>query len=166
MTRAISLEAVQEDEASLTLEDFLPYRLNLLSATVSSALARIYAERFQLTIPQWRIIATLGQYDTRTGRDIALHGMMHKSTVSRAVAALEARGLIRREPNPDDMREEHLRLTDEGRVIYDEVAPEALGFEQRLTAALDPAERQILSTLLARLHARARDLAPNLEVAE
>jgi DNA-binding MarR family transcriptional regulator len=166
MTHAIPLSAVQEEKASLTLENFLPYRLNLLSATVSGALARIYAERFQLTIPQWRIIATLGQYETRTGRDIALHGMMHKSTVSRAVAALATRGLIRREPNPDDMREEHLRLTDEGRAIYHEVAPEALGFEERLTAALEPSERQVLSTLLARLHAQARDLAPNLEVAE
>jgi len=166
MTKASPLQAIREEKASLTLEEFLPYRLNLLSATVSGALARIYAERFQLTIPQWRIIATLGQYDTRTGRDIALHGMMHKSTVSRAVAALEARGLIAREPNPDDMREEHLRLTDEGRVIYDEVAPEALGFESRLTDALEPAERDLLFKLLARLHAQARNLAPNLEVGE
>jgi DNA-binding MarR family transcriptional regulator len=166
MTKSSPLQVLQEDKASLTLEEFLPYRLNLLSATVSGALARIYAERFQLTIPQWRIIATLGQYDTRTGRDIALHGMMHKSTVSRAVAALEARGLIAREPNPEDMREEHLRLTDEGRTIYDEVAPEALRFESRLTDALEPAERQLFFTLLARLHAQARNLAPNLEVGE
>ena len=166
MTKASPLATVRDDAASLTLEEFLPYRLNLLSATVSGALARIYADRFQLTIPQWRIIATLGQYETRTGRDIALHGMMHKSTVSRAVAALEARGLVAREPNPEDMREEHLRLTVQGRAIYDEVAPEALNFEKRLTDALEPAERRTLFTLLTRLHAQACKLAPNLEVGE
>jgi DNA-binding MarR family transcriptional regulator len=158
--------AVRSDDQALTLEEFLPYRLAVLAATVSGALARIYADRFRLTIPQWRIIATLGQFETCTGRDIAGHGMMHKSTVSRAVSALENRGLVERRSNPDDMREEHLRLTPEGRAIYDEVAPEALGFETRLTSALEPAERRTLFALLARLDARARDLAPNLEVSE
>ncbi len=164
MTPVTSLKAIDRSEMHLTLEEFLPYRLNLLAATVSGALARIYADRFQLTIPQWRIIATLGQYGVRTGRDIALHGMMHKSTVSRSVAALEARGLLLREANPEDMREEHLRLTDEGRAIYDAVVPEALAFEERLAGALDPQERATLSALLSRLEAEARRLAPALEV--
>jgi len=64
----------------LTLERFLPYRLNVLASVVSNALARIYAERFGITIPQWRIIATLGQFDTRTARDIAGHAVMRATS--------------------------------------------------------------------------------------
>ena len=122
--------AANDSRALLKLEEFLPYRLVILSARTSNALARIYAERFQLTIPQWRIIATLGQYTVCTGRDIAQHGMMHKSTVSRAVTALVERGLLRKEPNAFDMREEHLRLTHEGRAIYEAVVPQARTFEE------------------------------------
>src|SRR5829696_1349936 len=96
----------------IELERFLPYRLNALAARISNALAEIYQQRFDLSIPGWRVIATLGQYGVRTARDIAAHGVMHKSTVSRAVVALVARGLVARKANPDDMREELLTLTE------------------------------------------------------
>ncbi len=58
----------------VVLERFLPYRLNVLASLTSNALAQIYADRFGLTIPAWRVVATLGQYGVRTARDIAAHG--------------------------------------------------------------------------------------------
>jgi DNA-binding MarR family transcriptional regulator len=144
----------------VVLENFLPYRLNVLASLSSNALAQIYAERFALTIPGWRVIATLGQYERRTARDIAAHGVMHKSTVSRAVASLEERGLIARRANPEDRREELLELTGEGRAIYEAVAPEALGFEARLVAVLSPSEQESLARLIDKLDRHARTLAP------
>lgn len=150
----------------LTLERFLPYRLNVLASIVSNALARIYADRFGITIPQWRIIATLGQFETRTGRDIAAHTVMHKSTVSRAVSALAERGLVERRPNADDMREERLALTGEGRAIYEAVVPEALAFEGALLDGLSADQRALLYDLVDTLDARMRALAPDLDVAD
>ncbi len=146
--------------ARVVLEEFLPYRLNVLASLTSNALAQIYAERFDLTIPAWRVIATLGQYKVRTARDIAAHGVMHKSTVSRAVSALVARGLVARKPNEDDRREELLELTAEGRGIYDALAPEALAFEDRLVAVLTVAEQRSLIGLVEKLERHARSLAP------
>lgn len=154
------------DDAPLTLERFLPYRLNVLASVVSNALARIYAERFGITIPQWRIIATLGQFETRTARDIAAHAVMHKSTVSRAVSALVERGLVERRPNAQDMREEHLALTGEGRSIYEAVAPEARAFETAVLSALSEADRATLFRLVDTLDAHMRTLAPDLDVAD
>ena len=142
------------------LEEFLPYRLNVLAGLTSNALAQIYADRFGLTIPAWRIVVTLGQYGFRTARDIAAHGVMHKSTVSRAVAALEKRGLVVRRPNADDRREERLALTAEGRAIYEALAPEALAFETRLLSVLTPTEQEAFTVLVERLTAQARSLAP------
>ena len=147
----------------VVLENFLPYRLNVLAGLTSNALAQIYAERFGLTIPGWRVVATLGQYGVRTARDIAAHGVMHKSTVSRAVSALEARGLVQREGNPDDLREELLVLTPAGRAIYDALAPEALAFEARLLAALPPGERKALFEIVERLDRHARALAREVD---
>lgn len=155
-------------EPLLRLESFLPYRLNVLASLVSDALAEIYRERFGLSISGWRVMARLGQDGVRTAGDIAARGAMHKSTVSRAIASLEARGLVRREANPDDMREELLALTPAGQAIYEELAPEALAFEARFEAALSPAERATLSALLERLdrHARSLHEAPRAEAAE
>lgn len=147
----------------LVLEEFLPYRLNVLAAVVSNALAGLYERRFGLTIPGWRVIATLGQFDTRTARDIAAHGVMHKSTVSRAVAALVERGLVRRSPNPVDLREDLLALTPEGRAIYEAIAPQALAVEAELAGALSPEEREVLAGLLDRLDERGRSIAKALQ---
>lgn len=149
-------------EARIVLEQFLPYRLNVLATVVSNALAQIYAERFGLTIPGWRIVATLGQYGVRTARDIALHAVMHKSTVSRAVSALEERGLVARRPNRDDRREELLELTPEGRQVYEALAPEALAFEEGLVSVLTPTEQEAFLTIVEKLDRRARALAPNV----
>ena len=144
----------------MVLERFLPYRLNVLASLASNALAQIYAERFGLSIPAWRVVATLGQYDVRTARDIAARGVMHKSTVSRAVSALEARGLVARRPNQDDRREELLALTRDGRDIYEALAPEALAFEDRLIRVLTLEERDALGRLIDRLSDHARRMGP------
>ncbi len=150
----------QASEPLVVLEQFLPYRLNVLAGLTSSALAQIYAERFGLSIPAWRVIVTLGQYEVRTARDMAPDGVMHKSTVSRAVAALEKRGLVVRRPNLDDRREEWLELTPEGRAIYEAVAPEALAVEQRLLSVLTPEEQKTLGSLIDKLTRQAKLLAP------
>ncbi len=146
------------DAPLIALERFLPYRLNVLAASVSNALAQIYAERFGITIPAWRVIATLGQFGVRTGRDIAAHAVMHKSTVSRAVALLVERGLVRRETNAQDAREDLLALTPEGRAVYEALAPEALAFEERLLSPLTAPEREALFAILARLETQALSL--------
>jgi DNA-binding MarR family transcriptional regulator len=143
-------------EPLVVLERFLPYRLNVLAALTSNALAGIYAERFGLTIPGWRILATLGQYGV-------IHAVMHKSTVSRAVGALQERDFIARRPNSDDRREELLELTRNGSAVYEAVVPEALAFEARLLSVLAPAEREALSGLIDRLEAQARALAGGQE---
>jgi DNA-binding MarR family transcriptional regulator len=150
----------REPEPLVVLEQFLPYRLNVLAGLTSSALAQIYAERFGLSIPAWRVIVTLGQYEARTARDMAPDGVMHKSTVSRAVSALEKRGLIVRRPNLEDRREEWLALTPEGRAIYEAVAPEALAVEERLLSVLTPQEQKTLAALIDKLTQQARSLAP------
>lgn len=160
----VAAAASPEAPEPLTLERFLPYRLNVLATTVSNALARVYAERFGLTIPQWRVLATLGQYERSTARDIAAHAVMHKSTVSRAVSALAERGLLERQPNAADMREEMLALTGQGRGIYEALVPEARAFERALAGALSAQEEALLFALIDRLDAQMRALAPDLDL--
>ena len=117
------------DHPKLELERFLPYRLNVVAEAVSRALSRLYAERYGIGIPEWRVLATLGQYERMTARDVGAHSRMHKTKVSRAVSDLETRGLVQRAANRDDKREAFLALTGKGRQIYADLAPLALGFE-------------------------------------
>ena len=118
--------------APLKLEEFLPYRLNVVASLVSQALSRIYAERYGIGVPEWRVLVTLGQYGMMTGKAIGAHSHMHKTKVSRAVALLEKRKLVARRANRADLRESFLALTPAGRAMYEDLAPIALEFAQRL----------------------------------
>lgn len=137
--------------AVLELERFLPYRLSVLSNRVSQTIADAYVERFGLAVTEWRVIAVLGRYPDLSANGVAERTAMDKVAVSRAVARLLERGLLRRAVHDGDRRRSVLALSEAGYRIYDEVAPLALECERRLLAHLSAEERATLDALLDRL---------------
>jgi DNA-binding MarR family transcriptional regulator len=150
--------AATGEQAALKLEEFLPYQLNLVATLVSQALSRVYARRYRIGVPEWRVLVTLGQYGVMTGKAIGAHTHMHKTKVSRAVALLEKRKLLLRRANRADMRESLLSLTAAGRAIYEELAPHALDFARRLTDILTPADRDAFQRSLQQITERSAEL--------
>ncbi|MEG3789732.1 MarR family transcriptional regulator [Lysobacter sp. CCNWLW3] len=141
----------EPSHAQLDLEHFLPYRLSVLSNRVSSAIARVYSERFALSVTEWRVMAVLGRYPGLSANEVAQRTAMDKVAVSRAVARLIEAGRLARETHDDDRRRSVLQLSPDGYKIYDEVAPLALAFERKLLGDMDAAERELLFRLLDRL---------------
>lgn len=133
------------------LEDFLPYRLNILAQATSQQLSAIYVERFNLDIPQWRILANLATRGDLTAQAIAKITLSHKSTISRAVTSLEERKLIERATDTDDKRAFVLRLTPKGEALFSKLLPLVLEFEKNVLGQLDALERKALFTGLAAL---------------
>ena len=159
MEEARERDGVQDAAAPLKLEEFLPYRLNVVATLVSQALSKIYVERHAIGIPEWRVLVTLGQFGVMTAKAIGAHTHMHKTKVSRAVAALERRKLLMRKSNKADMRESLLSLTPAGRAMYEDLAPIALEFARKLTGVLSAPERQALDRAIVRLTERSLELA-------
>jgi DNA-binding MarR family transcriptional regulator len=149
-------------KAGLNLQDFLPYRLSILSETVSQSLSQLYNERYGIAIPEWRVIAILGQYGTVTAKQIGACSRMHKTKVSRAVSTLEKRGLVERILNDDDMREAFVSLSKAGRAIYADITPAATEFSNALLGALSEEERDHLEAILNRLNEHALQLADDI----
>jgi DNA-binding MarR family transcriptional regulator len=135
----------------LALESFLPYRLNRLADAVSREFSRIYRDRYGLTRPEWRLLATLGQYGTMTATAVGAHSAMHKTKVSRAVAALERRRWLARSADTGDRRVEQLTLTAEGLRIYSEMVPIAKAFEAALLERMCEADQTAVAKGLAAL---------------
>jgi DNA-binding MarR family transcriptional regulator len=153
------MAAGRGDNAPLKLEEFLPYRLNVVASLVSQALSRIYADRYGIGVPEWRVLVTLGQHGMMTGKAIGHHSHMHKTKVSRAVALLETRKLVARRANRADLREAFLALTPSGRAMYDDLAPIALDFADRLSELVEPADRAAFERAVDRLIERSTNLA-------
>jgi DNA-binding MarR family transcriptional regulator len=125
---------------SLRLSGFVPFRLNRLAAEVSQHLSTVYRARFALEVPEWRVLATVGEQHGCTAQYVAASTRMHKTRVSRAIASLRRRRLIERAPSAHDRRELHLRLTRSGRRLYRELVPLALARERSLLRSMTAAE--------------------------
>ncbi len=145
----------------LDLAAYLPYRLSILSNTVSGAIAAIYEARYGLSVADWRIVAILGMAPDRplTQKDLCARTRMDKVQVSRAVKRLLESGRIARETDSADRRRAHLRLTAQGRAVYRDVAPATLAWERDLLSRLTPAEAAVLDTVIARLQQVADEMA-------
>jgi len=143
--------------SALKLADYLPYRLSVASNEVSRLIAASYERRFGLKIPEWRVIAVLAEFEAHTQAEIVAKTAMDKVTVSRAVAALAARGLVRRAIKVDDGRSQVVALTRAGEKLFADVAPLARDYEARLLEDFSPKEISALKLLLQRIEARARE---------
>ena len=144
----------------LHLENFLPYRLSVLSNTVSGAIAAAYFAHFGLSIPEWRVMAVLAANPGLSSAEVTALTAMDKVAVSRAVAALLSAGRLRRTMAKNDRRRTHLELTTSGKRVYAQVVPVALTYERHLIAPLSAKDRATLDRLLRVLLGRAVELGP------
>ena len=152
--------------ATLDLFRFAPFRLNRLAAEVSAALSGEYQQRYGLDIPEWRVLATLGfRNDACSAQYIAHCTRTHKSTISRAVTALLKRQLVERVENKDDRREWLLRMTRQGKALYQKLIPRLLRREQEILSCLSAQERKDFAQLLGKIE-RSLDLVQTSEEAD
>ena len=109
------------------------------------------AERFDLGVTEWRVMAVLGLSPGLSASEVAERTAMDKVAVSRAVARLVAAGRVERALHGLDRRRSVLRLSPAGFAIYDQVVPIARGHERQLLAQLSAAEREALDRILDKL---------------
>ena len=84
------------------------------------------------------------------GRIIEVSGV-NKAAVSRAVTALERRGLVIRGPSPDHGLRTRLYLTAAGQEVHDRGIGARIQAEQQLLSGLSPADRTWLVETLRRI---------------
>lgn len=142
----------------MNLQVFLPYRLAVVSEAVSRSLAAVYAQRFNLTRDEWRVLAALAGRDDIKGAELGNLTTLDKMQVSRALTRMERDGLLEREPDPADRRNLLVRLKPAGRALYRKIVPMAQAREAYLLDSLDADERATLSAALDKLLQRAKQL--------
>lgn len=140
------------------LAEFLPYLLSVTSNAVSGRISDEYYLRFGLRIPEWRIMAVLGDAGALTQRELVGATLMDKVAVNRACKVLEDRGLIERTPNSTDRRSHLLELTGEGRDIHGRVMPLTEEMYERVFSVLDQGERDMFKAMLNRVRERVRTI--------
>lgn len=133
------------------LPHFLPYLLNQAAEAASREFQDYYRAKYGMLRTEWRVLFHLGCYGDLSAKQICEKALIHKTKVSRAVAALEVKRYLTRAPSREDRRIEVLSLTAAGRAVFDDLARAAQGFEAKLEAGLSEAQVQALRQALLTL---------------
>ena len=127
----------------LRLDNYLPHRLMIASNAVSRLIARAY-ERFGVSIPQWRLIAWLGEAGPCEPGAVAVAGIIEEAAVVRTARTLQRRGLVKIEAG-------RLALTMAGQALHGQIAPLVLAYEAALLSGLTPGEVTVIKHLLRKV---------------
>ncbi|MEM8787334.1 MAG: MarR family transcriptional regulator [Pseudomonadota bacterium] len=133
------------------LEDFLPYLLNQAADTLSLKFQRHYKARYGILRTEWRVLFHLGRYGPLTATEICDRARLHKTKVSRAVAALERKRFLARRESKQDRRQSILALTRQGRAAFDDLHAAARAFDAEIQADFTREEAAILHDCLVRI---------------
>ncbi len=138
-------------DSTFSLSLFLPYLLNQAAETASREFEQLYRARYGMLRTEWRVLFHLGLYGDMTAKQICDLAALHKTKVSRAVAALEEKRFLTRETIPSDRRNERLSLTRNGRLVFAELEESAKAYDAKLTQDFNEDEARRLRQALMRL---------------
>ncbi|MGN6650325.1 MarR family winged helix-turn-helix transcriptional regulator [Trinickia sp.] len=143
--------------AKAGLEQFLIYRMHVLNKLSDRGIGERYQTKLGITLPEARVIASVGSFGPFSIMDLAKRANLDKSQASRAAEALIQSGLVERAPSAQDGRVVVISLTPEGRALYRKVMPIARKWNADLFRWLDDEEAQALGQALDKVIAHALD---------
>ena len=139
------------------LEDFIPYKLSVVANRLSQSIGRLFEAKFNIQVPEWRILMALYAYDALLFNEVVDRTSMDKARVSRAQRRLVDLELITSVSDPKDRRKVILALTAKGETMCAEILPEAAKREAWYLAALTDDEQRQLDVTLDKLMKRSLD---------
>lgn len=138
------------NSTQLLLVSIIPYQLNQLSYQMNRLLDRDLRAH-GLSISAWRIMAVLDFNQAVSIGELAHFAMIEQSTLSRALARMEAAGLLQSEVSMKDGRVRSISLTRDGRERYETVRALTLKHVSRIVHGFSREERKILSAFISRM---------------
>ncbi|MEO6299256.1 MAG: MarR family transcriptional regulator [Paracoccaceae bacterium] len=137
------------------LGNYAPYLMNRIMGRYNAAI-RAEMAKLGLTTPKMRALAVLSVMDGLLIGQLAVYAIAEQSTLSRAVDALEAEGLVRREADTADSRAVRVCITDAGRAAFESLWPHMAESYQAMFKGIDAGEQRAFVATLQKIHANTR----------
>jgi DNA-binding MarR family transcriptional regulator len=150
-TAAVAGKTGQPD-LTLDLDNYVPALITFIANKLSRTATVTYQKCFGVNVTEWRILALLAIEPNISAARICQVIGFDKGPVSRTLAALQTRDLIRIRADRQDARTHSISLTLKGHATHDNVIVAALERERRLLSCLRKDEREVLIGLLRRVH--------------
>lgn len=143
--------------AETDARDMFSMQLQRLAGLASRITALSIPPDFQITVIEWRVLAIIDYLGGATPLRLVSHSGMLKSQMSRTLAQLSERGLIHRQPNPDDKRSALLYLSEDGQTMVTHILAAAKERNARMLSDLSTEESAQLRNLMRRVYDSSLD---------
>ena len=133
----------------------IAYLIGAISNILSIGGSRLYRRAYNIGLSEWRLMWVLAIAPRITAQRASQIMGVDKAAVSRALAALERRGLVLGAPDPSDSRQRIIELSEAGTELHSRIMIVAKERERRLLAPFTKDEVRVLADLLRHMHANA-----------
>jgi DNA-binding MarR family transcriptional regulator len=140
------------------LGDLLIYRLGRLYATAGAMTLRVCEGEFGIPRREWRLLAVLGESGELQPSELARRAELDRTRTSRALAGLQAKGLVQRQAVASDRRLARVALTEQGHALHARILPRVAAINGAMLAELGDDSVAELDTLLGALQRQASQL--------
>lgn len=126
--------------------------------------SRVLFNRWDLSVSQFNILNLLsapsqGMSQTELSRAL----IMNRSNVTGLVDRLEKRGLVQRQPVPEDRRAYRVELTAAGQALIDQILPHYYQGVEEVWGTISVEDTQHVASLLDRISNQALKIAEEID---
>jgi MarR family transcriptional regulator, transcriptional regulator for hemolysin len=139
--------------------------IGLQLARVSKSVGRAFNDALAEvggSLPVWLILTMLRSEAHPSQQQLARAVGIEGPTLTRHLDQLEAAGLVRRVPQPDDRRAVRVEPTEAGLALHARMLEVVIAFNRRLTTGLAEDDLERLRVLLETLEANVRESSGSL----
>jgi DNA-binding MarR family transcriptional regulator len=147
-------KALRFDPKSLA---WIGLRLTVLSTRYMGPVNALLEREHGLSRDDVTVTVCLSITNAASAQEIVRYTGRPKNSVSRAVTALEARGILRHIVDASDRRSSTLSLTPRGRRLFDRIAACFIGRDALLLGALSRQEQLVFNRLLNKIATPSAD---------
>lgn len=142
----------------LHIEHFITFRLTRLSNALRTNVTKRYLEEFDLSLPEWRLLALVTRFSPLRFSELTVRSNMDKGQVSRTLRVMTKRGLTKMKSlKRGSAHAEALAapvvvsVTAKGKALYKSVLPAAQRRQAEILLTLNDKERVALYDTLEKL---------------
>jgi DNA-binding MarR family transcriptional regulator len=154
----------RNSSSSSPIEQIVDFRKLILHQVVSfstrfvQTVADLYVSRHRITLPELRVLFLLGRFTTLAPIRLAELANTDRATITRAVASLRERGLVKVAPDGEHRKRTLVRLTTAGIALHNRLARLVNRRNTWLRSRFRKSELKTLFNLLQRLERLSRIL--------
>ena len=140
------------------VDDFIILGVRAFASKVQRAMVRDVLKKENLPVLEWQLLFSVARFGSCHLAYITRRTSIDPAHGSRAVTALEAKGLISRCDDPNNRRRKLLSLTDDGVELFERIWPRARRMVKTATDQLDRRDFDELRRLLKLINEAAEPL--------